>query len=213
MVVRIMRSVVLTAVLSFVDSFAIQPLVLSRQACSSLAVALLAKEWRNEQGETELIVAAEAGDEDRVRALLADGADVNAVSYSGWTAMHGAAECGSVAILSELVSSGAKVSAEALSGKTPLDIALQYGRPDAAEKLRAFGARAPIVQSAKGQRAGLPKMLAPKPKKPIRNKGASNAKSRGQDIYLRSAPFIYYGAYVAFFGKMVLVLIERVAGS
>ena len=27
--------------------------------------------------------------------------------------------------------------------------------------------------------------------------------------YLKAAPFIYYGTYVAFFGKMVLVLAER----
>ncbi|KAL1510547.1 hypothetical protein AB1Y20_006850 [Prymnesium parvum] len=33
-----------------------------------------------------------------------------------------------------------------------------------------------------------------------------------EKLYVRAAPFIYYGAYVAFFGKMVLVLVERATG-
>ena len=76
----------------------------------------------------------------QVRALLADGADARAVSYSGWTAVHGAAECGSVGCITRLAAAGADMSAVASSGKTPLDIARQYSQPAAASALLGFGA-------------------------------------------------------------------------
>ena len=101
-------------------------------------------EERNEAGETLLIVAAEQGDEARVRELLDAGADPTMASLSNWTALHGAAECGSVGIIAALAAAGADVSAQANSGKTPLDIARQYERPEAASKLAELGGAANV---------------------------------------------------------------------
>ena len=58
-------------------------------------------------GETPLILSAEAGDATTVRALLARGADPNAQSLTAWTALHGAAEAGSVECVELLVAAGA----------------------------------------------------------------------------------------------------------
>ena len=114
----------------------------------------------DDQGETALVRAAEAGEEDQVRSLLASGADATLASFSGWTAVHGAAECGSVAVLSMLAEAGADLSARASSGKTPLDIARQYKQPAAASLLLEQGALANLSLPPASARAAPPLMLA-----------------------------------------------------
>ena len=109
----------------------------TRRTSSAAPVLTAAVDVRDDQGETALVRAAEAGEEDQVRSLLASGADATLASFSGWTAVHGAAECGSVAVLTMLAEAGADLSARASSGKTPLDIARQYKQPAAASLLLA----------------------------------------------------------------------------
>jgi hypothetical protein len=114
-------------------------------AAASRPMSSTTVDERDESGETQLIRAAEAADEQTVMALLAAGADASLASYTSWTAMHGAAESGSVGAISALAAAGGDVSARAKSGKTPLDIARQYERPDAARALVALGAVANLT--------------------------------------------------------------------
>ena len=136
----------------------IQPL--TRRTSSAAPVLTAAVDVRDDQGETALVRAAEAGEEDQVRSLLASGADATLASFSGWTAVHGAAECGSVAVLTMLAEAGADLSARASSGKTPLDIARQYKQPAAASLLLERGALANLSQPPGSARAAPPLMLA-----------------------------------------------------
>ena len=136
----------------------IQPL--TRRTSSAAPVLTAAVDVRDDQGETALVRAAEAGEEDQVRSLLASGADATLASFSGWTAVHGAAECGSVAVLTMLAEAGADLSARASSGKTPLDIARQYKQPAAASLLLERGALANLSQPPGSARATPPLMLA-----------------------------------------------------
>ena len=72
--------------------------------------------------------AASRGDKDAVRALLKDGADVNAPQGDGMTALHWAAERGDLDLTNLLVYGGANVSAVTRIGQyTPLHIAARSG--------------------------------------------------------------------------------------
>jgi len=167
----------------------------------------------DDNGETALILAAEAGAEEQVQSLLASGADATIASFSGWTALHGAAECGSVGIITALAVAGADVSAAASSGKTPLDIARQYKQPAAASVLTGLGATANVSKPPSEQ------ACSPRAAPPVMMTAGKGGKGKGKEkeprenglerLYLKAAPFIYYGTYCAFFGKMVLVLVER----
>ena len=132
----------------------------TRGTSSAAPVLTAAVDVRDDQGETALVRAAEAGEEDQVRSLLASGADATLASFSGWTAVHGAAECGSVAVITMLADAGADLSARASSGKTPLDIARQYKQPAAASLLLERGALANLSQPPGSARAAPPLMLA-----------------------------------------------------
>ena len=89
---------------------------------------------------------------DAVRAAVALGADVNAASESGDTALHVAAHHGFNSVVRYLVGRGADPNAQNARGQTPLDFALGVGRvparnpaagadPGAADLLRELGAR------------------------------------------------------------------------
>ena len=62
---------------------------------------------------------------DRVRDLIARGADVNARTYKGQTALHCAARAGFVDIVFLLLEHGAKVDLRDDKGNTPLVAALR----------------------------------------------------------------------------------------
>ncbi|MYF74783.1 MAG: ankyrin repeat domain-containing protein [Gemmatimonadetes bacterium] len=62
---------------------------------------------------------------DRIRDLVARGADVNARNYKGQTALHCAARAGFVEIVSLLLEHGAEVDLRDRAGHTPLMTALR----------------------------------------------------------------------------------------
>jgi hypothetical protein len=94
---------------------------------------------------TNLMRAAEAGDEVRVRELLAAGAPLLCADGSGrWTALHWASHRGDariVAALLEADAEGATVDARDDGGATPLILASALGHEGAVRALLARGAR------------------------------------------------------------------------
>jgi ankyrin repeat protein len=65
-----------------------------------------------------------------VKILLVAGADVNAKSKDGWTALHIGSKSGPVAIVELLLESGADPSIKASDGKTAYDVALDARPPN-----------------------------------------------------------------------------------
>ena len=93
---------------------------------------------------TSLICAAAAGDERRVRELLAAGAPLRCVDGKRWTALHHASRQGSaqvVAALLEADAAGATVDAQTVRGDTALSWASFKGHEGAVRLLLARGAR------------------------------------------------------------------------
>ena len=83
---------------------------------------LAAEGWR------PLRLAAEEGQTDTIKSLLANGADVNAKGLFGWTPLHLAAQYGHKEIVEYLIEKGgADVNAKGKYGLTPLHLAAQYG--------------------------------------------------------------------------------------
>src|SRR4051794_734904 len=78
---------------------------------------------------TSLATAAERGDQKLVRALIQQGADVNAPSVDGSTALHRAVYADQPEIASVLLKAGAKVAAADRYGVTPLSLAAINGNP------------------------------------------------------------------------------------
>ena len=95
--------------------------------------------------------AAMQGDEDRVRALIAEGADVNAAQGDGMTALHWAAERGNVKVAEMLLTAGADVRAVTrLGGYTPLHRASQNGHGAVARLLLQAGSDPEAVTEGTG---------------------------------------------------------------
>ncbi len=85
--------------------------------------------------------ASQRGDRDAVRALLKDGADVNAPQGDGMMALHWAAERGDAELTSVLVYGGANVAAVTRIGQyTPLHIAARTGNAAVVKALLAMRA-------------------------------------------------------------------------
>lgn len=74
--------------------------------------------------------------------LLDKGADVNAVTKDGLTALHMAAQNGDIAIIALLLEPGRNTKIDPVDSKgwTPLDRAVKWDHPDAAEFFRRRGA-------------------------------------------------------------------------
>jgi ankyrin repeat protein len=85
--------------------------------------------------------AARQGDIDAVKALLKDGADVNAAMGDGMTALHWAAERGDLELTNVLLYAGANVAAVTRVGQyTPLHIAARTGNTGIVKGLLAANA-------------------------------------------------------------------------
>lgn len=79
----------------------------------------------NSNGNQPLQAAA-AGRQDAAVALLLEvGADVDAPSEGGFTALHSAAASGDVGLTRRLLEAGARVDVEAQGGKTPMELAIE----------------------------------------------------------------------------------------
>ena len=102
-------------------------------------------------GATPVADAARSGDLDAVRALLREGADVNAANGDGMSALHWAAERGDAGMLDALVQAGAAVDAVTRIGHyTPLHVASTGGHAAVIERLAAAGADVSATASTTG---------------------------------------------------------------
>ena len=95
--------------------------------------------------------AAMRGDIEAVRALLTDGADVNASQGDGMTALHWAAERGNVAMGKMLIYAGANLKATTRLGDyTPLHMAAKAGHAEVAGALLEAGSDANATTTTGG---------------------------------------------------------------
>ena len=94
-------------------------------------------------GETPLHKAAEQGDIEAVKKLIADGADINSQNgRDGETPLHRAITRGQTEMAKLLIDSGANVNiGRKRDGQTPLAMAVSRGRDEIAKLLRAKGAK------------------------------------------------------------------------
>lgn len=89
---------------------------------------------------SDLLRAAEQGNTASVKALMSQGADVNAKSKDGWTALMFAATMGHTEIVKTLLAKGADVNAKSKDGWTALVCAAVEGHTKTVEMLLAKGA-------------------------------------------------------------------------
>ena len=95
--------------------------------------------------------AAMRGDEDAVRALLMEGADVNAAQGDGMTALHWAAQRGDNGIAGMLVYAGANLEATTRIGAyTPLHVASKAGSAEVVQLLLTYGSNPDITTVTTG---------------------------------------------------------------
>jgi uncharacterized protein len=113
---------------------------------------------RDETGQTPLITAALAGQDDIARLLIDNNADVMARTGNGMTALHAAAYVGDLAIAEMLIAHGAEVNDQAnVAGITPLHAAAEEDHADVAAELLKAGADVALVEVngyTAGSRAG-----------------------------------------------------------
>jgi len=109
-----------------------------RQSAILLSAALL---LAASPADEPLFEAVGEGDVDKVRALLSEGADVNAAPGDGMTALHRAARAGNLAMAELLIGAGANVEARTrLGSHRPLHVASASGRSGVVAVLVAAGA-------------------------------------------------------------------------
>ena len=117
---------------------------------SALSLTLLLGAW-TAPADSPVADAAMRGDTARVRALIKQGADVNAAQGDGMTALHWAATRGDAAEIAVLTYAGARVEALTRNGNyTPLHLAARGGRVAAVKALLKVGANAKAVTSTGG---------------------------------------------------------------
>ena len=110
-------------------------------------------EARDKRGRTPLIVAAEAGDAERVRGLLGRGARIEAEDDCQWTALMRAASHGHREVVRMLIERGAAVDKRGKIGFTALMAAAMNGHHDTAELLIAHGADLSARETETGKNA------------------------------------------------------------
>jgi ankyrin repeat protein len=100
--------------------------------------ALTATEWDH---ATLLHVAVQQNHSELTRALIGDGANVNALTDDRLSPLHMAAQNGNVTISRLLLEHGAQINPVDLNGWTPLDRADKWQHPLTATFLRACGGK------------------------------------------------------------------------
>ncbi|MEP7381801.1 MAG: ankyrin repeat domain-containing protein [Gemmatimonadota bacterium] len=104
--------------------------------------------------EAPVADAAMRGDTSQVRALLKQGADVNAAQGDGMTALHWTATRGDAAVARMLVFAGARLDATTRNGSyTPLHLACRSGKSAVAEVLLDAGADVDATTASGGATA------------------------------------------------------------
>ncbi|MBI2437872.1 MAG: ankyrin repeat domain-containing protein [Lentisphaerae bacterium] len=91
-------------------------------------------------GSTAVHLAAQFNRLEEAAALLAKGANINAINKVGLTPLHLAALAGHSAIVNLLLEHGANLKAQDVFGLTPLHLAAQYGHADTIAMLVNNGA-------------------------------------------------------------------------
>ena len=109
----------------------------------------IAEEKKAEEKErnSNLILAAEEGNIDKVNQLLREGANVNAVDKWGSTALIDAAFSGNTDIAKALIKAGANVNAKNKGSDTPLLIAILNGNTDIVKALIKAGANVNVADN------------------------------------------------------------------
>jgi ankyrin repeat protein len=119
-------------------------------------------------GKTALMLAAGAGREDLVRALLAAGANVISVNARGGTALMYAVTRGDPKTVAVLLSHGAKINTRAENGWTAVTLAAAKGYEAIVKQLLEAGADVnaadiygwtPLMRAVDGDRAGVVRVL------------------------------------------------------
>eukprot|EP00250_Pteridium_aquilinum_P035839 c9990_g1_i1 orf=649-1539(+) len=90
-----------------------------------------------------LLFLSSKGEEEGIKALINDGADVNIADFDDRTALHVAACEGHARVVNLLVKNGANVNARDRWGSTPLSDAKHYGNKEVCEILEKAGAKLP----------------------------------------------------------------------
>jgi ankyrin repeat protein len=114
------------------------------------------------EGRSPLHYAANDGNVQSVRQLLAQGYSARHADRRGWTPLHFAAQAASVEVIAALLDAGAEVAGRDELGNTPLLHAVfnSRGNGDAIELLRSRGAD-PHARNAHGQTPlGLARLIA-----------------------------------------------------
>ena len=115
----------------------------------------------NPGAEPPLIVAARAGDMNRVRTLVGEGADVNAFGNGRQTALMAAAQQGHGDVVNALLEAGADANLRDAKGNTAAEAAAERGHKGLAESLRKAEVRPP-KGPAKPVAAPVPQPNAPR---------------------------------------------------
>ena len=127
-----------------------------RMTCIWASLVLLGSlvDARAAQGDAPLLDAVRAGDTASVRALLAQGADVNVAEADGTTALHWASYRDDVTTVERLLSAGADVEAANRYGVRPLSLAAAGGYAQTLAALLEAGADPTLMT------AGVPPILS-----------------------------------------------------
>ena len=125
---------------------------MKRQSSFILIIALmLTASIGAQQPDSRVAEAAERGDTAAVRALLKDGADVNAAQGDGMSALHWAADRGDAELAELLIYAGANHSAQTRIGQyTPLHLAAKSGSAAVATALVKAGADVNVRTTTSG---------------------------------------------------------------
>src|SRR5688572_3577139 len=123
--------------------------------CLAAGFAVAAEEpsEKDKDGTTALHWAVHHGDAEKVRQLIAAGADVRVANDYGVTALSEAAERGDAGIIEQLLKAGADVESPNREGQTALMSVARTNRVDAARVLLKHGAKVNARENWRGQTA------------------------------------------------------------